>query len=168
MRTSEAEALYRFYRSADRAARLMRLSAGRLLPDGLTFAQFELLDLLLQHARREDPGDGAEHQGITPMAAADELGLTRGSLTSLLNQLAARKLAVTHADPDDRRSKQIVITDKGRALHRRAMIELSGFTSATLTVFSRERFSGVQDVLEEFVHWLETEGRLQSGASRSK
>ena len=168
MRTSEAEALYRFYRSADRAARLMRLSAGRLLPDGLTFAQFELLDLLVQHVRREDAHNGAVHHGITPMAAADELGLTRGSLTSLLNQLAARKLAVTHADPTDRRSKQIVITETGRALHRHAMIEMSGFTSAVLAVFSRDQFSGVQDVLDEFVRWLETEGRLQSGASRSK
>jgi len=48
------------------------------------------------------------------------------------------------------------------------MIELSGLTSAMLAVFSRERFSGVQGVLDEFVQWLETEGRLQSGVSRSK
>ena len=48
------------------------------------------------------------------------------------------------------------------------MIELSGLTSAMLTVFSRERFSGVQGVLDEFVRWLETEGRLQSRAGRSK
>ena len=165
MRTSEAEALYRFYRSADQAARLMRLSAGRLLPGDLTFAQFELLDLLLQQARAADEGAGA---GLTPMAAADMLGLTRGSLTSLLNQLIAGRLALTRTDARDRRSKQIVITDKGRVLHRQAMIELSGLTSAMLTVFSRERFSGVQGVLDEFVRWLETEGRLQSRAGRSK
>ena len=165
MRTSEAEALYRFYRSADQAARLMRLSAGRLLPGDLTFAQFELLDLLLQQARAADEGAGA---GLTPMAAADMLGLTRGSLTSLLNQLIAGRLALTRTDARDRRSKHIVITDKGRVLHRQAMIELSGLTSAMLTVFSRERFSGVQGVLDEFVRWLETEGRLQSRAGRSK
>ena len=165
MRTSEAEALYRFYRSADQAARLMRLSAGRLLPGDLTFAQFELLDLLLQQARAADEGAGAGH---IPMAAADMLGLTRGSLTSLLNQLIAGRLALTRTDARDRRSKHIVITDKGRVLHRQAMIELSGLTSAMLTVFSRERFSGVQGVLDEFVRWLETEGRLQSRAGRSK
>ncbi|MCO5135424.1 MAG: MarR family transcriptional regulator [Phyllobacteriaceae bacterium] len=165
MRTSEAEALYRFYRSADQAARLMRLSAGRLLPGDLTFAQFELLDLLLQQARAADEGAGA---GLTPMAAADMLGLTRGSLTSLLNQLIAGRLALTRTDARDRRSKHIEITDKGRVLHRQAMIELSGLTSAMLTVFSRERFSGVQGVLDEFVRWLETEGRLQSRAGRSK
>ena len=174
MRTSEAEALYRFYCSADQAARLMRLSADRLLPEGLTFAQFELLDLLLQHARglEEDNGmkldDLSGQNDITPMMAADELGLTRGSLTSLLNQLTAGKLAVTRRDPEDQRSKHIMITARGRALHRQAMIELSGLTSAMLTVFSRERFSGVQGVLDEFVRWLETEGRLQSGVSRSK
>ena len=165
MRTSEAEALYRFYRSADQAARLMRFSAGRLLPGDLTFAQFELLDLLLQQARAADEGAGA---GLTPMAAADMLGLTRGSLTSLLNQLIAGRLALTRTDDRDRRSKHIEITDKGRVLHRQAMIELSGLTSAMLTVFSRERFSGVQGVLDEFVRWLETEGRLQSRAGRSK
>ena len=174
MRTSEAEALYRFYCSADQAARLMRLSADRLLPEGLTFAQFELLDLLLQHARGLEADGGvtrdgnAQRDGITPMMAADELGLTRGSLTSLLNQLTAGKLAVTRRDPEDQRSKHIMITARGRALHRQAMIELSGLTSAMLTVFSRERFSGVQGVLDEFVRWLETEGRLQSGVSRSK
>ena len=165
MRTSEAEALYRFYRSADQAARLMRLSAGRLLPGDLTFAQFELLDLLLQQARAADEGAEA---GLTPMTAADMLGLTRGSLTSLLNQLIAGRLALTRTDDRDRRSKHIEITDKGRVLHRQAMIELSGLTSAMLTVFSRERFSGVQGVLDEFVRWLETEGRLQSRAGRSK
>lgn len=174
MRTGEAEALYRFYRSADRAARLMRLSADRLLPEGLTFAQFELLDLLSQHARQQESDSGAMRDsrvpqgGITPMTAADELGLTRGSLTSLLNQLTAGKLAVTSTDPEDRRSKHIMITDKGRAFHRHAMIGLSGFTTALFTVFSSERFSGVQGVLDEFVRWLETEGRLQSSVSRSK
>ncbi|WP_075995936.1 MarR family winged helix-turn-helix transcriptional regulator [Salaquimonas pukyongi] len=167
MRTSEAEALYRFYRSADQAARLMRLSADRLLPDGLSLAQFELLDLLVSHSHPPEE-DEQDSEGLAPAEAARKLGLTRGSLTSLLNQLVARKLAVTRAAPRDRRSKRIMVTARGRALHRDAMIGLSGFTSAMLTVFSRDRFSAVQELLDEFIRWLETEGRLQSGAGRSQ
>ena len=61
---------------------MVRNAVTRILPVGLTYAQYEVLNLL---CRRGD--------GITPGEIARSLMLTKSSLTNTLQRLAARQLA---------------------------------------------------------------------------
>jgi DNA-binding MarR family transcriptional regulator len=72
---------------------------------------------------RELPGGTRGYQVLAIAAAgscrnqagiAEHLGVDRTVLTYLLDDLAAARLIERKPDPDDRRSRQIVLTAKGR------------------------------------------------------
>jgi DNA-binding MarR family transcriptional regulator len=95
---------------AQRAARaLARRFDDALRPVGLTNGQFSLLMSL----NRPAP---------TSMAAvAALLGMDRTTLTAALKPLARRGLVTVVADPDDRRSRLVALTPKGRSVLLRAI-----------------------------------------------
>ncbi|WP_210508914.1 MarR family winged helix-turn-helix transcriptional regulator [Naasia sp. SYSU D00057] len=54
--------------------------------------------------------------GLTPRALADQLGLTTGSVTPLLDRLEQAALIRRTPHPHDRRSIQLELTDEGAAV----------------------------------------------------
>jgi DNA-binding MarR family transcriptional regulator len=93
-----------------RAARaLARRFDGALRPLGLTSGQFSLLASL---NRPEPPNMGA----VSALLAID-----RTTLTAAIKPLERRGLVVSRADPDDRRSRQLVLTGAGRTLLAEAL-----------------------------------------------
>lgn len=93
-----------------RAARaLARRFDEALRPIGLTNGQFSLMMSL----NRPEPA------GMT--AVASLLGMDRTTLTAALKPLRRRGLLKVTADPDDRRSRLMTLTAKGRNLLVRAV-----------------------------------------------
>lgn len=95
---------------AQRAARaLARRFDAALKPLGLTSGQFSLLMSL----NRPEPA---------PMAAvARLLAMDRTTLTAALKPLERRGLVASVANPADRRSRHLALTDAGRDLLARAL-----------------------------------------------
>ena len=95
---------------AQRAARVLaRRFDDALRPVGLTNGQFSLLTSL----NRPVPA------GMAAVAAL--LGMDRTTLTAALKPLARRGLVTVAADPDDRRSRLMTLTPKGRSVLARAV-----------------------------------------------
>jgi DNA-binding MarR family transcriptional regulator len=89
-----------------RAARQMRRSqAGRLAPLGLTPAQSRALRVI---SRDEAP--------LRMVDLAERLGVVPRSVTTLVDALEAAGLVRREADPSNRRSTLIRLTDSGRSL----------------------------------------------------
>ncbi len=91
----------------------------RAMPDGLTLPQF----IVLNHFVRL----GGER---TPNALADAMQVTRATMTSTLQRLAAKGFISATPDAHDGRSKRIAITALGTEARNRAIQAISHDLSA--------------------------------------
>ncbi|MCU0567341.1 MAG: MarR family transcriptional regulator [Oculatellaceae cyanobacterium Prado106] len=73
---------------------------------GLSMGKFTLLMQLFQ----------ADGQGMTPSEFAERVGVTRATITSLLDGLERDTLVTRQPHPVDRRMLQVYLTEKGRSL----------------------------------------------------
>src|SRR3954471_15160166 len=89
---------------------LVRTAIARKLPVGLTYPQFEVMNLL---SRRGD--------GITPLEIARALQMTKSSLTNTLQRLHARTLIRVEHCANDGRRKRIWLTPDGRSAYAQSM-----------------------------------------------
>lgn len=71
---------------------------------GVTVAEWVVLRALL------------DHDGVRPIVLADQLGTTRGTVSKLVDRLAAKALVDVQADPHDRRAQVVSLTPAGRQL----------------------------------------------------
>ena len=95
--------------------------AALLAPHGLSEARFVLLFLL----------DAAD-DGLAPNALAEQAGVTRATITGLLDGLEKQALLERHADPADRRALRVRLTRKGKTLSRRVMAEHTQWIASLL------------------------------------
>ncbi len=77
--------------------------AMQLAPHGLTEGRFIVLFLL-----------DASPQGLAPKDIAEKAGITRATVTGLLDGLERDELIIRHADHDDRRALKIHLTKQGK------------------------------------------------------
>jgi len=89
------------------AARIDRDCAALLAPYGLSEGRFVLLFLL-----------DAASDGLAPNALAEQAGVTRATITGLLDGLEREELIERHADANDRRALCIRLTRKGKRVAR--------------------------------------------------
>jgi DNA-binding MarR family transcriptional regulator len=75
----------------------------QLAPHGLTEGRFIVLFLL-----------DASPQGLAPKDIAEKAGITRATVTGLLDGLERDELIIRHADHDDRRALKIHLTKQGK------------------------------------------------------
>jgi DNA-binding MarR family transcriptional regulator len=109
--------------------------ANRLAPLGLSEGRFVLLFLL----------QGAE-QPLSPHQLAERAGVTRATITGLLDGLARDALLERHADPDDRRRVNVRLTAAGEALAVQLFDEHTQWIStlfADLSAQERSLLSGM-------------------------
>lgn len=93
------------------------------LPDGMTTAQFDVLNHLIRL-----PGLHAPSQ----MASAFQL--TKGAMTHTLGLLHKNGWVSIESHPTDGRSKQVDITQKGRDAHADAQVRIVSMMSELLSV----------------------------------
>ncbi|MGF1622867.1 MAG: MarR family winged helix-turn-helix transcriptional regulator [Rhodomicrobiaceae bacterium] len=79
-----------------------------LEPHGLTITQYGLLAQLVQH------------DGISIGALAEKLIMDPTTLTRNLRPLERDGLVLFASDPEDRRTRRLQLTEKGRATHKTA------------------------------------------------
>lgn len=103
-RVSDEELLFRYFNEIGIIHQLAGTAFQRVLPHGLTGAQFTVLN----HCVRM--GDNK-----TPAQLAEILQVTRGTLTSTLARLQSKRFISIVPDDIDGRSKRVLLTPRGRA-----------------------------------------------------
>ncbi len=107
------------------AARIDRDCAALLAPHGLSEGRFVLLFLL-----------EAAGEGLAPNHLAEQAGITRATVTGLLDGLEREALAERLPDPIDRRALRVRLTTKGRQLARRLFAQHSAWIAGLFASLS--------------------------------
>jgi DNA-binding MarR family transcriptional regulator len=111
---SKSEDLSRLYfQMFNEIGIISQLSSNRLervLPEGMSIAQFSLLNHLVRLG-----GSWA------PSRLARAFQVTKGAMTNTLQRLEAQGLICITTDPDDARGKLVEITDAGRRMRERCV-----------------------------------------------
>jgi DNA-binding MarR family transcriptional regulator len=122
---------------------LVRTAIARKLPVGLTYPQFEVMNLL---SRRGD--------GITPMVIARALQMTKSGLTNTLQRLCARHLVRVEHCPSDGRKKLIWLTAEGRQAYAQCMASIRPRMDHLRDGFTQKEFREALPFLKALRTWL--------------
>lgn len=85
----------------------------RVMPKGMTLAQFTVLNHFVRLGGARSPAE-----------LAQAFQVTRGTMTSTLQKLEAKGLIAIGPDPDDGRSKQVTLTALGRSMRHQCIKRL--------------------------------------------
>jgi DNA-binding MarR family transcriptional regulator len=122
---------------------LVRQAITRVLPAGLTYPQYEVLNLL---SRRRD--------GLTPGEIARALQLTKSSLTHTLQRLAGRRLVAVAARDTDRRRKSVSLTADGKQAYLQSMAAMRPKLEGLRDGFTHKEFRDALPFLRALRMWL--------------
>jgi DNA-binding MarR family transcriptional regulator len=116
----------------------------RVLPDGLSHAQFGVLTQL-----------GRSAVEVSPAELARAFLLTKGAITNTLQRLESQGYIAIETDPADGRRKKIAITPAGVVAHDTAMAALRPLHEQLRTAFTEAEFREVLPFLNALRAWLE-------------
>jgi len=102
---NDVEGMLLCFKTLSLAAGIDRACAALLAPRGLSEGRFVVLFLL-----------DAASDGLAPNTLAERAGVTRATITGLLDGLEREKLVERHLDASDRRSLCIRLTSKGKCI----------------------------------------------------
>lgn len=122
---------------------LARATISRLLPVGLTYPQWEVLNHL---ARRTD--------GASPAQIAQALQAQGGGLTSTLQRLWARKLVEVEHCPAEHGRKRVWLTPGGREAYAQAMASIQPKIERLREGFTEKEFRDALPFLRALRTWL--------------
>ena len=122
---------------------LVRNAIRRILPVGLNYPQYEVLNLLF---RRGDD--------LTPGEIARALQLTKSSLTHTLQRLTARKLVRVETSASDGRQKRILLTPDGRQAYGQTMAAIRPKLEGLRDGFTQKEFREALPFLKALRVWL--------------
>jgi len=142
--SSDEELLFRYFNEIGIIHQLSSTAFQRVLPYGLTGAQFTVLN----HCVRT--GDNK-----TPAELADILQVTRGTLTSTLARLAAKKFIRLVPDAIDGRSKRVLLTAAGRRAREQSIKASWPLLEQVKTVLSPRAAAQQLPTLEALREWLD-------------
>jgi DNA-binding MarR family transcriptional regulator len=89
---------------------------------------------------------------------SDNLGVTSAAASQMLERLVQQGLILRKEDPNDRRVRQIVLTDKGRQILQESIAARQGWLenlSRTLSDSQREQVTAALNILIEKANELE-------------
>jgi DNA-binding MarR family transcriptional regulator len=110
---SAAEVFLHLLHAGDEVFRVVQ---GNLARHEITQGRFGVLMALAMHERR-----GAESPPLTPAELAQLAGVTRATMTGLIDTLERDGLVIREPAPDDRRMTTVRVTPEARALLRRIL-----------------------------------------------
>ncbi len=122
----------------------LRTIVTRALPSGVTYPQFEVLNLL---ARRGDD--------LTPMGIANALQMTPGAITNTLKRLEAAALAQVEPCPEDGRKKRVRLTPGGREAYGQAMAAMRPRMGNLRESFTQAEFRDALPFLRALRIWMQ-------------
>ena len=114
------------------------------LPDGLIAPHFAVLNHLIRR------GDGA-----TPIDMARAFQVPKTSMTHTLKGLEKGGYVALRPNPADGRSKQVWLTDQGRALRDRTIAALAPEMARMVAEFGAERLLLIKPVLTDLRAYMD-------------
>ncbi|MEM7194639.1 MAG: MarR family transcriptional regulator [Pseudomonadota bacterium] len=117
--TQRLTSLFALFNEIGIISQLSTAAFNRVLPEGIHVAHFSVLNHLFRL------GDGK-----TPVQLADAFQITKGTMTHTLNELQKRKFIDIKPNPEDRRSKLVYLTRKGRTFREHAINSLQPMVEA--------------------------------------
>ena len=121
----------------------VRTAITRALPVGLTYPQYEVLNLIAR--RGED---------LTPAFIATSLKMTPGAITNTLQRLEAVKLIVVVQCEVDRRKKRVRLTTAGREAYARSMAAIRPKVEKLRDGFTQKEFREALPFLRALRVWM--------------
>lgn len=116
------------------------------LPKGITLAHFSVLHHLVRL------GDGQ-----TPLQIARAFQLPKTTMTHTLSVLEKRGLILMQPNPDDGRSKSVILTDLGQKFRDEAIAASTPFFANFAAQFPPEKLKDVLPILAEMRIFLDKE-----------
>jgi DNA-binding MarR family transcriptional regulator len=124
----------------------------RLRPYGLTSATFNVLAVLL-----------ATKRSLSPCDIGEQLNVTRGTVTGLLDSLERQRLVQRRPHPEDRRMLLIELTGEGRELLQRLLPEYQQGMDELLACLSESERETFTQVLAKIQGHLVRESAAATG-----
>lgn len=121
----------------------VRTAIARSLPVGLTYPQYEVLNLI---ARRGDE--------ITPAEIADALKMTPGAITNTLQRLEQGRLISVEPCARDGRRKRVRLTGQGREAYARCMDAIRPKVEKLRDGFTQKEFREALPFLRALRVWM--------------
>jgi DNA-binding MarR family transcriptional regulator len=101
----DASLLFRTFNEIGIIAQLAQTRFEAVMPNGMTLAQFTVLNHLVRLGGPK-----------SPLALANAFQVTKATMSSTLTRMAAKELISVIPNPKDARGKHVDITDAGRAI----------------------------------------------------
>ncbi|MEL6641348.1 MAG: MarR family winged helix-turn-helix transcriptional regulator [Pseudomonadota bacterium] len=114
------------------------------LPDGLIAPHFAVLNHLIRVA-----------DGRTPLELARAFQVPKTTMTHTLSGLSKHELVEMRPNPDDARSKQVWLTDKGRILRDQTIAALAPDFGRVADAFPPEKVAAILPILQELRIFLD-------------
>ncbi|HEX7884655.1 MAG TPA: MarR family transcriptional regulator [Phenylobacterium sp.] len=121
----------------------VRMAVSRSLPIGLTYPQYEVLNLIAR--RGEDQ---------TPAHIAEALRMTPGAITNTLQRLESANLVSVEPCRLDRRRKRVRMTAQGRDVYGRAMAAIRPKVEKLREGFTQKEFRDALPFLRALRVWM--------------
>jgi DNA-binding MarR family transcriptional regulator len=126
--------------------RLAAIHMERLMPGGLTTAQFNVLTRLATHGEQ------------TPSELATALALSKPAMSHALARLDSAGLAHIGADPADGRRRLVTITAAGEEAYVQGSTALAPMLRALRLSFASDEFEAALPFLSRLRAWLQAGG----------
>lgn len=121
----------------------VRTAISKSLPVGLTYPQYEVLNLI---ARRGDD--------LTPAQIADALRMTPGAITNTLQRLECGRLVSVEPCALDGRKKRVRLTGQGREAYARCMAAIRPKVDKLRDGFTQKEFREALPFLRALRVWM--------------
>jgi len=136
--------IYHFFNELGIMEQLVTTRLERALPDGLSKAQFGVLNHMVRLDRLESPAE-----------LASAFQVARPSMTNTVQKLAAKGFVEVAAHPTDGRSKIVKITDAGVAARERALVALAPLFEQVGQALGAEIFETAAPLLQKVRVYLD-------------
>ena len=137
---------FQFFTEVGILNQLSRTGFEEHLPKGITLAHFSVLNHLVRLGN-----------GQTPLQIAKAFQLPKTTMTHTLSVLEKRDLIVMRPNPDDGRSKVVILTDLGREFRDEAIVLSTPYFANFAERFPPEQLDKVLPLLAEMRGFLDKE-----------
>ena len=137
--------IFRFFTEVGIVWQLARAILERVMPEGLSYAQFSILNHFVRL--------GGERSLVE---LARTFQVTKPAMTKLVRKLEEGGFVTVRANPRDSRGKQVAITGRGLAARQSAVAALAPVLEELRTAFGDEAFAEAEPFLARWREWLET------------
>jgi DNA-binding MarR family transcriptional regulator len=137
---------HKLFRQIKTISHLLRLLFGEFRKDDTpSHARMRLLIRLEIDARL------GRDEGVLPSELSQWLGVSRNTVSALLNGLEEQGLIERHLHPDDRRRIQIRLTDEGHQLVKHRAPQMGAFTHNLFDALTPEERDTLSTLLEKLL-----------------